>query len=130
MERGAIPYVKRLAWRDEILRLSDASGLPRRAVMLLVLDLWSWMDERHPRGFVPYGMPAIFVSILDGATPEFVRALEDNGWLLASDKGVAIPLFDRNLDRWLTKRAQILSVSRPCSVTLEQARINLDNAYA
>jgi len=108
-----IPFLKTLPKSQEVLYISEATGMSRREVVCLLMEFWSWCDdqivspeEKDADGFLP-GLTVRSLSAFDADMNEtFVRSLSAVKWILVRDDGIVIPHFSRWMGQSARRRLQ------------------------
>lgn len=89
-----IKWIKGLTRKPEVLAISEALSMDRRAVASRCMEVWEWWDENSPYGSAR-GVTLAFLDELVGA-PGFASAMADEHWLVESRDGMMLPNFDRH----------------------------------
>ncbi len=103
MANDWIKWVKGLASRPEIVRISSALSTDRRRTACACMELWEWADSVTIDGRVD-GVTPRFVDEYLGV-PGFFDAMAAAGWITQTPTGIAFPNFTRHNGESAKRRA-------------------------
>ena len=100
MANGWIVFDKALPTKPEISVISRALGISRGDAVLACMLVWAWADENTTDGH----LDGLGIEDVDyqARIPGFGTAMVKAGWLLADERGLIFP----NFDRWNTETAK------------------------
>jgi len=97
---------KKLSRKDEVLRISAATGHHRRWVAMTLLEFWGWVDDNFPSGVLRRHSVATLSLSVDETDAHFWQAVIDVGWLAVTPEGLEVPGCDVWLGCMAKKRHQ------------------------
>src|SRR5574337_1108329 len=105
-----IPYTFDLPRKREVMALSRLCKMPRREVVAVLLEFWSWASaesaDGHIRSVVLDQLPDIIPDTKPASWEQM--ASPSIGWIIQEDDGLFIP----NYQRWLSKSAKARLMER------------------
>lgn len=107
-----------------VMRMAMGMGADRDRVLGLLVRFWVWADQHTEDGMIKGVAGGELVDGLLGA-PGFTAALEDAGWLRATDGGYELPRFEEHCSETAKKRArnrQWMQTKRATSTTRKEEK--------
>lgn len=104
MANDWIKWVKGLVHRREVIAVAKKLNLDRRITACSCMLLWEWCDDNTVDGHIG-GVGASDLDLVVGL-PGFSEALQEQGWLRFTAKGVTVVRWERHNGESAKKRAK------------------------